>query len=94
MPSSTLDRRVKILENKLDVWNQLPERIGAVESRLGVIETELIALRAEVRTEFSAVRNDIRTGDEETRRHMRVLHEDVISRIALLQNGIRRPKKR
>jgi hypothetical protein len=34
----------------------------------------------------ATLREEIRTGDEETRRFMRVLHEDVISRIAALGN--------
>lgn len=38
---------------------------------------------------FAALRDEIRSGDEETRRQMRLLHEDVIGRIALLQNGLR-----
>jgi hypothetical protein len=48
---------------------------------------------------------EIRAGDEETRRvlgeeidatqrPMRVLHEDVIARIALLQEGSNRPRKK
>ena len=49
-----------------------------------------------VRAEFAAVREDIRTGDEETRRQMRILHEEVISRIALLGDAhkTRRRRKR
>lgn len=37
----------------------------------------------------------IRSGDEETRRYMRVLHEDVIERISRLQEGppLRRRKR-
>ena len=40
-----------------------------------------------MRDEFSAVREEIRLGDEDTRRYMRVLHEEVISRIATIQEG-------
>ena len=49
-----------------------------------------------VRAEFAAVREEIRAGDEETRRQMRILHEEVISRIALLDEGrkTRRRRKR
>ena len=38
------------------------------------------------------LRAEIRAGDEETRVEMRVLHEEVIARIALLQEG--RPRRR
>ena len=47
-----------------------------------------------VRAEFAAVRDEIRTGDEETRRQMRVLHEEVISRIALLDEGRKTRRRR
>jgi hypothetical protein len=36
-----------------------------------------------------ALRAEIRAGDEETLRYMRVLHEDVITRIATLGDGRR-----
>ena len=51
---------------------------------------EFTSFRNEVLREFAAVSVEIHAGDEETRRQMRVLHEDVISRIALLQEGIDR----
>ena len=72
-----LERRVEILE-------KLPERVTALES-------QIVQLRDEMRSEFSATRSDlrdaIRDGDEETRRLMRVLHEDVVQRIATLKEG-------
>jgi hypothetical protein len=33
--------------------------------------------------EFAAVREEMRAGDDQTRREMRVLHEEVIARIGL-----------
>jgi len=42
---------------------------------------------------FDQVENHIREGDEETRHQMRILHEEVINRIALLQEHRgRRPR--
>ncbi len=46
-----------------------------------------------VREEFAALRQEIRAGDEETRRLMRVLHEEVISRLALLDEGRKKPRR-
>ena len=78
-------RRVEILE-------QLPERVTALEA-------QIVQLRDEMRAEFSAtraearagdehvvrsLREEIRAGDEETRRFVRILHEEVIARIKLL----------
>jgi hypothetical protein len=53
---------------------------------------EFSAVRGEIATQIAGVREDI----EETHRHMRVLHEDVISRLAIIQEGqvTRRPSPR
>jgi hypothetical protein len=97
MPELALDERVAILEQKVQGLESLPARVTAVEM-------QILQLRQEMRGEFSAVRQEldevrrelrgeIRQGDEETRRYMRVLHEDVIARIATL-SGRRAGKKR
>jgi len=42
----------------------------------------------------AALRVEIRAGDEETRQQMRVLHEDLVARIGLLQEGLTRSSAR
>ena len=92
MPPETIENRVDQLELRVTELEKLPERLTAVES-------QIVQLRTEMRDEFSAVRQEIRAGDEETRRvlgeridetnrHMRVLHEDVIGRLAVIQEGL------
>jgi hypothetical protein len=104
MSQPTLGQRVTGLEARMD----------DVEPRVATIETELKAFRIEVRQEFAAVRTEmtasgerireelrkeIRDGDEETRRYMRVLHEDLVERISKIgersrpPNGRRRSRK-
>jgi hypothetical protein len=73
----TLENRVATLEQQIQALVGLPERMASLESQFQ-------QFRSDVREEFSALRMEIRTGDEETRRFMRVLHEDVISRIAAI----------
>jgi hypothetical protein len=83
-----LERRVEILE-------QLPTRVAGVAS-------QIVQLRDEMQSGFSALRGEIRAGDEETRRvltgtmeslfdanerHMRLLHEDLVERIARQGDG-------
>lgn len=94
MPRGTLTQRVEILEQKVEQLETLPARIAAVESQIlqlrDEMRTEFSAVRRELtslfRTELhinvDSLRAEIRQGDEETRRYMRVLHEDVIARIA------------
>ena len=71
----------------------LPDRVTAVES-------QILQLRGEMRDEFSAIRGQfddlkrgMQEGDEETRRFMRVLHEEVLTRFSLLEEGRGRRKR-
>jgi hypothetical protein len=62
-------------------------------ARQSAVDTEFAAVRAEMKegleTLGSTLRAEIRAGDEETRYQMRVLHEDVVGRLALLQEELR-----
>ena len=87
MPAQTLESRVDRLEKRVNSLEQLPPRMTALES-------QIVQLRAEMHDEFSAIRQEMRAGDEETRTLMRVLHEDVINRIALLGEGRDRSKRK
>jgi len=94
MPPETIERRVDNLEHRVTDLETLPDRITAVES-------QIVQLRTEMRGEFSAVREEIRSGNrvlgeriDELGRHMRVLHEDVISRLAIIQEGQSAPRRR
>jgi hypothetical protein len=88
MQQRSMIERIEILERKVEVLETLPERVTAVE-------LQLVQLRDEMHAEFSATRAEMRTGDEETRRYMRILHEDVISRLALIEESrSTRSKKR
>ena len=81
----------RIAEGERAVRDELSARIAEGER---AVRDELSARIAEgervVRDELSA---RIAEGDEETRRYMRVLHEEVISRIATLRED-HRPRKR
>ena len=79
-----LEKRVEILEDRVDLREQLPARVAGLAS-------QVVQLRDEMRAEFSAVRTElrqeIRAGDQETQRLMRVLREDVLARIETLDRG-------
>ena len=66
---------------------------GEIKAEGDVIRTELCA---EIKAEGDLIRRELRTeirdGDEETRRYMRVLHEEVLARIATIQEA--RPRRR
>lgn len=63
---------------------ELPGRIASLETRVASLESQFLLFRGEVREEFLTTRKEIHAGDEETRRYMRVLIEEVISRIKVI----------
>ena len=84
MAQKPVEDRVSLLENNL---RGLPDRVGALEVRVTELDRQFQQFRVEVRDEFSSTREQIRDGDEGTRRLMRVLHEDLVARIALIDRG-------
>jgi hypothetical protein len=72
-------------------------RVLREEIRIGDEETRR-TLREEIRASneetVRRLRDEIRAGDDETRRYMRVLHEEVIARLALIEEGRRARKNR
>ena len=100
MSALTLADRVRILEQKVGGLSELPARVASVELQIS-------QFREDVRGEFSATRAEIgecegrlhaemRSLNQETLTQMRVLHEDVIARIAVLgesANGLKRRKR-
>jgi hypothetical protein len=81
---------------------------GAAAARIGAVERELKEFHADmdaefrkvhaglalVRDEFATVRTEIREGDEETRRYMRVLYEELVERIKIMGEGIEELRRR
>ena len=93
MPERSLTERVEFLEQRVGELHALPQRMAAVE-------LQILQLRDEMRAGFSA--SDRRftdldrrmvEGDQETRRYMRVLHEEVLARLSLLQENRGRRKR-
>lgn len=83
--------RIAVLEDKVEV---LADRVGTLDRTLSAFQAETHAFQAETRAEFVAVRSEMRTGfatlrEEigDTRRYMRVLHEEVLDRIRMLGEG-------
>jgi hypothetical protein len=71
-----LENRVERLEQRVTVLEQLPERVDK-------LALEISQFRDEMRAEFSAVRTELQTemraGDEETRRVLRVIGDEIMS---------------
>jgi hypothetical protein len=84
MPPQTIESRMTSLERRVTRLEQLPDQIDALTSQVSQLRTKMDA-------EFSAVRAEI--AERATAVEMRVLHEDVISRLALLQENQAPPPK-
>jgi len=87
---STLSTRIDSVESTLSaridsVESTLSARIDSVESTLSVRIDRVEAAMGRLER---SLREEIRAGDDETRRFMRMLHEDLIGRIALLSERL------
>jgi hypothetical protein len=101
--------RVRVLEEKVQALEELPARVTSIEMQIVQLRTEMrdefSAVRAEIRAGDYALREEMRDGNEQLRRdmvdvndrtltQMRVLHEEVLERIAKLDEGRRARKRR
>ena len=102
MPPQTLVGRVESLESRLAVLEQLPVKFDALALQISQMRQEMrgefSALRTEIRAGDEetrhALREEIRAGDEESRRLARMLHEELISRLALIQEERKTPRSK
>ena len=87
MQERSIVERAVIQEGSVAALDSAPDRLAPVE-------LQLMQLREEMRAEFSAVRTDIRRSDEEMRRSVRVLHDNLIARLSAVGDATRLRKKR
>ena len=87
MAPQAIERRVDNLEKRVTILEQLPSRVDA-------LSVQISQLRDEMQDGFSAMRARIEAVDERLSTQMRVLHEDVIARLVLIQEGRPRRRKR
>ena len=74
MQRRSIEERLTMLERQMQEMRELPERVTKLES-------QILQLREEMREELSAIRTEMKAADDETRVFMRVLYEDVLSRL-------------
>jgi hypothetical protein len=102
MPRKSLEERMDSLERRVEILERLPERVTALESQIVLLRDEMRSEFSATRARDDVLREDNRAGDEETRRlltermeflfdanerHMRLLHEDLVQRIATITEG-------
>jgi hypothetical protein len=82
MAVRNLTERVEVLEMEVGSLKELPARMSAVES-------QIVELRAEMRSEFSAVRGDMRELEGTLRQEMRAGHEGLQAEMRKLEGTLR-----
>jgi len=87
MPPQTIERRVEKLEEHVTNLQQLPARMDA-------LSVQISQLRDDMGARFSATEKTLIASEERILAQVRMLHEDVISRLALIQEGPQRPGRR
>ena len=80
MQPRSIEERLTMLERQMQEMRELPERVTKLAS-------QILQLREEMREELSAIRTEMKAADDETRVFMRVLYEDVLSRLEAIGEG-------
>ncbi len=86
MQERSIIERIVIAEEKVEAADAGP-------SHPTPLELQLMQLREELRSELSAFREEVRGGDEETRRHVRLLHDTLIARLTAIGDGMNRRRR-
>ena len=98
-----LAARIRILEENVQSLADLPDRVAALELQIVQFRAEARGEFTAIRGECAAIRGEMATKADlavmteqmagqarqiaELRRHMHVLHEDLVSRLSLLAEG-------
>ena len=94
MPPQTIENRVEKLEEHVTNLQQLPTRIDALSLQIVQLREDMGAGFSAISSRFASTEKALATSEERILAQVRVLHEDVISRLALIQEGQPRPRKR
>ena len=86
MQERSIIERIVIAEEKVEAADAGP-------SHPTPLELQLMQLREELRSDLSAFREEVRGGDEETRRHVRLLHDTLIARLTAIGDGMNRRRR-
>ena len=92
-PTERLDR----LEERVSALETLPAKVEALGQQILLLRTEMRGDFSAVRSEIGELRRELHSCIDDMGVQMRVLHEDVINRIALLgeaMNGRNRKGRR
>ena len=104
MAERTLDDRVTALEGTVAGLQELPKQLASLQRDVTAFQRDVVAFQRDVVARFEQVdarferlERVVRDGDERNYSQMRMLHEDLVAKIALLgerRDGTdRRPRR-
>jgi hypothetical protein len=98
MGPEAIENRVARLERRMTRLEELPSRLDALTSQIlhlrGEMQGEFSSVRAETQQLGVGLQGEMQSLNERTLVQMRMLHEELVSRIAVMGEGVNRPKKR
>ena len=71
----------------LQLRDEMHVEFSAIQDRLGAIDQRFEEVLTRLQEGDDKTRAQLHEDDEKTRRYMRMLHEEVLNRISLLQEG-------
>lgn len=107
MPPRTIEKRVEDLEIAMSNLSTLPAQVASLEQQFlqfrDEVRGEFSTIRSEFRGEMQEMGATLRGEIQEmgtalrgeihdARNHAQILHEELIARISLIQEGFSRPK--
>jgi hypothetical protein len=84
MLPQTPEQRVERLEQRMTMLEELPARFDRLELLIGQLGEQL---RAEIRAGDERLEDIMREQFEAAERHARILHEEALARIQLMEEG-------
>jgi chromosome segregation ATPase len=90
-----LGAQILQLREEVDArFDAVDARFDAVDARFDAVDARFDEVGARISATERTLREEIVAGDERILTQVRVLHEDVVSRLALIQEGQPRPRRR
>jgi uncharacterized coiled-coil protein SlyX len=84
MPERTLEDRVTALEGTVAGLQELPKQLASFQRGVAAFQRDVAARFEQVDARFERLERIVRDGDERNYSQMRMLHEDLVAKIALL----------
>ena len=94
MSPESFSERLLTVEGQVSALQGVPKKVEELTVEVSQRRDETHAALSAIHAVLDAIHIAIREGDEETRRQMRVLDDEVISRIAMLQEALGRPPRK